>query len=249
VKLEDKVCLVTGGTRGIGAATAVALASQGADVALVGRRLDDEAEATRELVVQTGRRCALISGDMSRAEDAAHCVDETVVALGGLDVLIHSAGGPAPGSFLDVSPEVWYSAFDTHVHAVFHLSRAAVPFIKQRGEGAIILVSSAAGLRGCLGASAYGVVKGALIQFTRVLARELADSRIRVNCVAPGIIRTRFHDNMTPEQKQNNLANRIPLHREGTSEDVADAIVMLVQNDFITGETVTIDGGMTMRIV
>lgn len=249
MKLEGKVCLVTGGTRGIGAATAVALAAQGADLALVGRRLDDESEATRALVAQTGRRCVLLSGDMSQAEDAARCVEETVAALSGLDVLIHSAGGPAPGSLLDVTPEAWYSAFDTHVHAVFHLSRAAVPFIKQRGEGAIILISSAAGLRGCLGAAPYGVVKGALIHFTRVLARELADSRIRVNCVAPGIIRTRFHDSMTPEQKQNNLANRIPLHHEGTSEDVADAIVMLVRNDFITGETVTIDGGMTMRIV
>jgi NAD(P)-dependent dehydrogenase (short-subunit alcohol dehydrogenase family) len=249
MNLENKVCLVTGGTRGIGAAAAVALAAQGADVALVGRHLDDESESTSALIEQTGRRCVLICADMSRAEDAARCVDETVAALGGLDVLIHSAGGPAPGGFMDVDPAVWYSAFDTHVHAVFHLARAAVPHIKQRGEGAIILISSAAGLRGCLGASAYGVVKGALIHFTRVLARELADSRIRVNCVAPGIIRTRFHDSMTPEQKQNNLANRIPLHHEGASEDVADAILMLVKNDFITGETVTVDGGMTMRIV
>jgi NAD(P)-dependent dehydrogenase (short-subunit alcohol dehydrogenase family) len=249
MKLESKICLITGGTRGIGAATAVALATQGADVALVGRHLDDEAEATRDLVAQSGRRCFLIHGDMSRAEDAARCVDETVEALGGLDVLIHSAGGPAPGGFMDVSPETWYNAFDTHVHAVFHLARATVPFIRQRGEGAIILISSAAGLRGCLGASAYGVVKGALIHFTRVLARELAENKIRVNCVAPGIIRTRFHQNMTPEQQQNNLMNRIPLHREGTSEDVADAILMLVRNEFITGETITIDGGMTMRIV
>jgi len=249
MNLEDKVCLVTGGTRGIGAAAAIVLAEQGADVAIVGRHLDAEAEATQALIIQTGRRCVLISADMSRQDDAARCVDETVAALGGLDVLIHSAGGPAPGGFMDVSPEVWYSAFDTHVHAVFYLARAAVPFIRERGEGSIILISSAAGLRGCLGASAYGVVKGALIHFTRVLARELADSNIRVNCVAPGIIRTRFHDSMTPEAKQHNLANRIPLHREGTSEDVADAILMLVKNDFITGETITIDGGMTMRIV
>ncbi len=249
MNLQDKICLVTGGTRGIGAATAVALAQQGADVALVGRNLDAEAEETSARVAETGRRCVLIPGDMGNPGDAARCVEETVSALGGLDVLIHSAGGPAPGGILEVQPEVWHSAFDIHVHSVFYLTRAAVPYIKERGEGAIILISSAAGLRGCLGASAYGVVKGALIHFTRVLARELAESRIRVNCVAPGIIRTRFHDAMTPEQQQHNLANRIPLHREGTSEDVADAILMLVRNEFITGETVTIDGGMTMRIV
>ncbi len=121
--------------------------------------------------------------------------------------------------------------------------------MKQRGGGAIILISSAAGSRGCLGALAYGTVKGALPQFARALARELADDQIRVNVVAPGVIRTPFQDYLTPEQVKNNIANRIPLHREGTPEDVAEVIAMLAGNDFITGETVSIDGGMTMRIV
>jgi NAD(P)-dependent dehydrogenase (short-subunit alcohol dehydrogenase family) len=119
----------------------------------------------------------------------------------------------------------------------------------KQGEGAIILLGSAAGLRGCLGALAYGVVKGALPQFARSLARELADNRIRVNCVSPGIIRTPFQDFLTPEQAANNIKNRIPLHREGRPDDVAEMIVTLVENDFITGENIVIDGGMTMRIV
>src|SRR5208283_1106507 len=105
-------------------------------------------------------------------------------------------------------------------------------------EGAIILISSAAGLRGCLGALAYGVVKGAVPQFARGLARELADDNIRVNCVSPGLIRTPFQDSLTPEQVQNNVQNRIPLHREGKPEDVAAVIVELVENEFITGENV-----------
>jgi NAD(P)-dependent dehydrogenase (short-subunit alcohol dehydrogenase family) len=120
--------------------------------------------------------------------------------------------------------------------------------MKERGAGAIVLVSSAAGLRGCLGALAYGVVKGALPQFARALARELADDNIRVNCVSPGIIRTPFQDFLTPEQVKNNIENRIPLHREGRPEDVARMIAELVVNEFITGENVVIDGGMTMRI-
>jgi NAD(P)-dependent dehydrogenase (short-subunit alcohol dehydrogenase family) len=185
---------------------------------------------------------------MGQPGDAARCVVEAAEALGRLDGLIHSAGGPVPGHFLEITPEEWYAAFDVHVHAIFHLCRAAVPLIQPRGEGAIVLVSSAAGLRGCLGADAYGVVKGTLIQFTRVLARELADSNIRVNCVAPGVIRTRFHAKMTPETYRHNLDNRIPLHREGTSAQVAQVIALLCENDFITGETVTIDGGLTMRI-
>ena len=248
MNLSGKVALITGGTRGIGAATALELAKRGADVALVGRYHDAETEETLAQVAQTGRRGAFIAADMGLPEDAALCVEETVATFGKLDILVHSAGGPAGGGLLDVTPEIWNQAFDVHVHAIFYLCRAAVPHIKKQGEGAIVLVSSAAGLRGCLNALAYGVVKGAVLQFTRALARELADDNIRVNCVAPGVIRTRFHDSMTPEQAKNNLDNRIPLHREGTPDEVAQVIAMLTENNFMTGETVTIDGGITMRI-
>jgi NAD(P)-dependent dehydrogenase (short-subunit alcohol dehydrogenase family) len=92
-------------------------------------------------------------------------------------------------------------------------------------------------------------VKGALPHFARVLARELAEQRIRVNCVSPGVIRTPFHDSLSPEQAANNIQNRIPLHKEGKPEDVAALIATLIENDFITGENFVIDGGMTMRIV
>ncbi len=246
--LKDKVCLVTGGTRGIGAAAAIEFAARGAHLALVGRVLDEEAQSVRSRIEGMQRRCVLLQGDMGKPEDAARCVEEVVETLSGLDVLVHSAGGPVPGSLLSVSSEDWYSAFDVHVHAVFHLCRAAVPHMKPRGEGAIILIASSAALRAVLGAAAYAIVKGTLLQFTRILARELADDNIRVNCVAPGVIRTRFHAKMTPETYKNNLDNRIPLHREGTPEDVAQVIAMLAENEFMTGETVTIDGGLTMRI-
>jgi NAD(P)-dependent dehydrogenase (short-subunit alcohol dehydrogenase family) len=163
-------------------------------------------------------------------------------------VLVHAAGSGAPGGLLDVAAESWYKAFDLHVHAVFHLCRAVVPEMKKRREGAVILISSVAGLRGCAGALAYGVVKGALPQFARSLARELANDNIRVNCVSPGVIRTRFQDYLTPEQVRTNIEKRIPLHREGSPEDVAAAIAMLVANDFITGGNIAIDGRMAMRI-
>jgi NAD(P)-dependent dehydrogenase (short-subunit alcohol dehydrogenase family) len=162
---------------------------------------------------------------------------------------VHSAGGPVPGSFDAVTDESWMNAFAVHVHPIFHLTRAAAPHMAKQGEGAIILLGSAAGMRGCLGAAAYGVVKGALPHFARVLARELAEQRIRVNCVSPGVIRTPFHDSLSPEQAANNIRNRIPLHKEGKPEDVAALIATLIENDFITGENFVIDGGMTMRIV
>jgi NAD(P)-dependent dehydrogenase (short-subunit alcohol dehydrogenase family) len=249
MELEGKVCLITGGTKGIGAAAAVELARRGADVAINGRAADDDAAKVKAQIEALGRRCAVITADVSEAAEAARCVEATAAALGGIDVLVHCAGGAAPGSLLEVSQEVWYRAFDIHIHAIFHLSRAAVPWMKKRHGGAVVLVSSAAGLRGCLGAIAYGVVKGALPQFARAMARELADDNIRVNCVSPGVIRTRFQNMLTPEQVKNNIEKRIPLHREGRPEDVAQAIAMLVCNDFITGENFAIDGGMTMRIV
>jgi len=147
-----------------------------------------------------------------------------------------------------VSEKDWYRAFDVHVHAVFHLCRAVVSLMRGNGGGAIVLVSSAAGTRGCSGAIAYGVAKGAIPQFTRSLARELADDNIRVNCVCPGVIRTPFQDMLTQEQIRDNIERRIPLHREGTPEDVAEVIALLVTNQFTTGETVAVDGGMTMRM-
>jgi len=250
MKLEGKVCLITGGSSGIGAATAREFAFRGADIAVCGLPADDLlAQAVKKEVEGLNRRALTISADVSDPAAAAACVEQTVASLGRLDVLVHCAGGPARGGLLDVDPRTWYSAFDIHVHAVFHLARAAAPRMMESGGGAILLIASAAGSRGCMGAIAYGVAKGAIPQFTRALARELADSNIRVNCVSPGIIRTRFQDYLTSEQVEDNTRNRIPLHREGQPEEVAAALAALAENDFITGAEIPVDGGMTMRMV
>jgi NAD(P)-dependent dehydrogenase (short-subunit alcohol dehydrogenase family) len=243
MNLQGKVCLVTGGTSGIGAATSLALLHKGAKVATVSRK----GAASGFETYGASIRC--YEADVADPEACRRSVDKVVKHFGRLDVLVHSAGGPVPGSFQDVTEEAWMNAFAVHVHSIFHLARAAAPHMASQGEGAIILLGSAAGLRGCLGAAAYGVVKGALPQFARVLARELAEQRTRVNCVSPGLIRTPFHDALSPEQAANNIKNRIPLHKEGKPEDVAALILTLIENDFITGENFTIDGGMTMRIV
>ena len=248
MQLEGKIALITGGTKGIGAATAVALATGGADVAINGRHHDESVAATRAKVEALGRRCLMVAADVGRPDEAARCVAQTREQLGPVDILVHSAGGGVPGGLLEVTPEAWHQAFDVHVHAIYYLCRECVPLMKAKKEGAIVLVSSVAGTRGIHTNVAYQVVKGAVPQFTRALAREFADDNIRVNCVAPGIIRTRFHDKMTPEQKQHNLEHRVPLHREGTVGQVAELIAALAANDYITGETVTIDGGLTMRI-
>ncbi len=245
--LADKVCLVTGGTSGIGASTVLALVQKGAHPAVLSRGAD--VRMKERLQKSAGGSIQFLTGDVGDPSVCRRGIDEVINHYGRLDVLVHSAGGAVPGGLYAVTEEAWMNAFAVHVHSVFHLVRAAAPHMASQGDGAIVLLSSAAGLRGCLGALAYGVVKGALPQFVRNLARELAESHIRVNCVSPGVIRTPFQDFLTPEQVANNVTNRIPLRREGSPEQVADLIVSLIQNDFITGENIVIDGGMSMRIV
>ena len=242
------VALVTGGTKGIGAATAIALAQAGVDVAIVGRHPSAQGDETRKRIEDLGRKCLLILADIGTPSEATRCVEETAKKLGPIDILVHSAGGPVNGGLLELTPQAWQAAFDVHLHAIFHLCRAVIPAMKQKKRGSIILISSSAGIRGIKTNVAYQTVKGALPQLTRALAYEFANDNIRVNCVAPGVIRTDFHATMTEQVKQNNLQNRIPLHREGTSEQVATMILELVTNEYITGETVSVDGGLTMRI-
>jgi NAD(P)-dependent dehydrogenase (short-subunit alcohol dehydrogenase family) len=246
--LNGKITLVTGGTKGIGAATAIALATEGADVALVSRTADAKGVETRDTIRTLGRRCEIILADCGHPAEVTRCVHEVTAQLGTIDVLVHSAGGPVNGGLFELTPEKWQAAFDVHVHAIFYLCRAVIPAMRKKREGAIILISSTAGIRGVITNVAYQVAKGALPQFARALAREFANDNIRVNCVAPGVVRTDFHATMSEEQRRLNLEKRIPLHREGTPEQVAEVILTLVKNDYMTGETVTIDGGLTMRI-
>jgi len=245
--LTNKVALITGGTHGIGAQAALQLASEGVKVCLVAR--NNMESGLKEQLDEMGAEYEFVAADLSKLTDCGVVVERAFQRFGQIDILIHSAGGAAPGNLLSVANDTWYKAFDIHLHAIFHLCKAAVPYMRKSQAGAIILISSAAGLRGVKNALAYAVVKGAIPQFTRALAFELSEQNIRVNCISPGVIRTRFQDFLTKEQVQNNIDNRIPLRREGAVEDVADAITMLIKNQFITGENIVIDGGMSMRIV
>jgi NAD(P)-dependent dehydrogenase (short-subunit alcohol dehydrogenase family) len=248
MNLQGKASLVTGGTMGLGAAIAIELARRGSDVAIAARNLGNSAEEVKAQIAQLGRRCLALAADFTRPEDCAKAVGQTAAQFGRLDVIVHNAGGPSPGKIDDVSPDQWQQTMDLHVSANYYLVRAALPHMRKHKEGAYITVSSTAGILGVPGAIAYATAKGAIPQFTRSLARDLADDNIRVNCVAPGVIRTRFHADMTAERKELNLKHRIPLHREGTPEQVADVVALLVTNDYITGETIVIDGGLTSRI-
>src|SRR5882762_4989327 len=174
MNLSGKIALVTGGTRGIGAATAIALAREGADVAIVGRRMDKDAETTRQSISALGRRCEAFQADCGQPAEATRCVRQTEAKLGPVDVLVHAAGGPVNGGLFDLTAEQWHAAFDVHVHPIFHLARAVIPAMKEKKEGVLLLVSSTAGIRGVRTNVAYQTVKGAIPQLVRALAFEFA---------------------------------------------------------------------------
>lgn len=243
--VAGKLAVITGGTRGIGLAIAARLLEAGGSVVLNGRNATPEAEAL--IAVYGSHRTRLDLCDIADPEQATGLVARAGERFGRVDILVHSAGGPVPGQVMDLSTDTWMNAFALHVHPVFHLFRAAHPFLKREG-GAVLLISSVAGLRGCPGTVAYQTVKGALIPLAKALAFDHAAENIRVNLVTPGIIRTRFHQAMTDAAKEHNLSKRIPLRREGSVEDVASGALELIRNEFITGEYLTIDGGMSMRI-
>ncbi|MBB5752158.1 SDR family NAD(P)-dependent oxidoreductase [Prosthecomicrobium pneumaticum] len=244
---ERPVAIITGGTRGIGAAIAEALAARGVDLVLAGRHRDAEVDALlARLEPVTG--VALELGDAADPAFATALVEAAEARFGRVDYLVPAAGGAVPGTAVSIPVEEWEEAFRVHVHGPFHLFRAAHRLLARRG-GAVLLVSSVAGLKGCPGTVAYQTVKGALPQMARALARDHGHEGIRVNAIAPGIIETRFHAAMTPEARRNNIDNRIPLRRLGTVDHVATASVELLTNGFITGETLVVDGGMSMRMV
>src|SRR5438067_12903127 len=208
MQLKGKAALITGGTMGLGAAIAIELARRGADVAVAARNLGGPAEEVKAAVKAAGRRCLAIAADFTKPEDCARAVELAAKEFGRLDVLVHNAGGPSPGKIEDVTPEQWRQTMDLHVNANFYLARAALPHLRKHKEGCIITVSSTAGVLGVPGAIAYATAKGAIPQFTTSLARDLADDNIRVNCVAPGVIRTRFHADMTPRRQDLDLKHR-----------------------------------------
>ena len=244
--IPHKIALITGGTKGIGARIAQDLVDQGASVLITGR---NDTPGVRAFVahLNTKGKAVVHFGDIQGEAGAQAAVAAAVTAFGGLNILVHSAGGGVPGKITDINTETWMGAFDTHVHPVFHLFRAAHPHLKLQG-GVMILISSVAGLRGCPNSVAYQAVKGALPQIARALAMDHAVENIRVNVIAPGVIRTDFHAAMTDAARAHNIANRIPMRREGTVEDVSSLALEMIRNDFITGECFAVDGGTSMRV-
>ena len=242
------VVLITGASRGIGAAAARLFAQGGWDVAVNYRQNAGKAqELAAELRTFGVRACALCA-DVSDPEQAKTLVEQTVQQLGGLDVLVCSAGIALPQQLItDTTDEQWRQVFAVNVDGVFHTVRAAVPHFVHQKAGRIITLSSMWGVTGGSCEVAYSASKGAVVSMTRALAKELGPSGITVNCVAPGVIATDMNAHLDGESLEA-LRQETPLERIGLAEDAARSILFLAGpgGDFITGQVLQPNGGMVI---
>ncbi len=252
--LDGKVFLVTGGTSGIGAATALAAAKAGARVMLTGRD-QDKASDIANRIRRAGGEGRFVLGEIS---DSAFCVDAVnriVADYGHLDVLANAAGAMWRGNALDTSDENWRRIMATNVDGTFFMARAAIRAMRKNGGGAIINLGSTVGLVGTTGMPAYCASKGAVVNLTRAMALDHAADSIRVNAVCPGAVATpmlvsgHHGPGNTPEEVMERSRAGIPLGRIPTAEEIAELILFLASDAsaHITGAAISIDGGYTAR--
>ncbi len=247
-KLRDKVALITGGDSGIGRAVAVLFAREGADVAIVYLPAEQpDAEETRSAVEAEGRRALLIAGDVTGPEFCREAVERTVRELGRLNVLVNNAAYQQnqPG-LEEISDEQWDRTFRTNIHGYFYMARAALPHL---GEGsAIVNCGSITGLQGSGGLLDYASTKGAINAFTKSLAQNLVERKIRVNCVAPGPVWTPLNVADKSAKEAAKHGKKTPMGRPAQPEEVAPAFVFFASetdSSYITGEVLTLLGGET----
>jgi NAD(P)-dependent dehydrogenase (short-subunit alcohol dehydrogenase family) len=240
--LSDRVALITGGKR-IGAAIAIELAARGMDVALSYNRSRTEAEEAAAVIRSSGRRVSILQADLSQAAECKRLVDETVAALGRLDVLINMASVYSPVPFDNLDAAAWDAVVNVDLKAAFLCAHAAVSHLRSAQGGRIINFSdwvAASGRPRYKGFVPYYVAKRGIVGLTEALALELAGDQILVNAIAPGPI---LPPPGTSAEEHASVERSTPLGRWGGAQEITKAVLFLLESDFVTGETIRVDGG------
>lgn len=244
---QEKTALVTGASRGIGKAVALALADKGFTVVINYAGSHDAAEAVKTEIESKGGKALTLQGDVSKAEDVERIFSTIKKELGGLDVLVNNAGINRDALLIRMKENQWDDVINTDLKSDFLTIKAAAMMMMKRKKGSIINVSSVVGITGNVGQVNYASAKAGVIGLTKACAKELAGRNIRVNAVAPGFIETDMTETI-PDNLKEGMLRSIPLGRMGQAEEVAKAICFLASDDaeYITGQVLKVDGGMVM---
>jgi len=246
-RLKGKVALISGGARGQGAAEARLFVREGAKVVIGDVRDDLCHETANQINGEAGTKAArAVHLDVTRAADWRMAVDSCVRDFGGLDILVNNAGIFNMSGLEETSEELWDSIVNINQKGVWLGMKACVPAMRKRGGGAIVNISSVAGLTGSTGSTAYHGSKGAVRLLSKQAAVEFGPEKVRVNSVHPGIINTQMVD-IVPQDQRTAISRLVPLRREGTAEDVANLVLFLASDDasYVTGAEFVVDGGLT----
>ena len=252
--LEGKVALITGGSRGIGEATAIGFAEAGADVAISARNQSDLEEVSKKIEA-AGRKSLAVAAHVGRMDQIQQLVDKVKEKFGRIDILVNNAGTSFNAPAIEISEKAWDSVMNLNLKGLFFLSQAVGRVMKEQGGGQIINIASVAGIKVQANTPHYSISKAAVIMVTKVLAKEWADYNIRVNCIAPGPIRTKLYDAIflpLPEDQREKAmemaSQNIPLKRAGQPREIADTIIFLASgaSSYITGQTISVDGGLIL---
>ena len=244
MEIKNKNVFITGSTRGIGLAIAHHFAAIGANVVLNGR-----SEVSAELLAnfeQYGVKVSAISGDVSDAADAKRMIEVATEALGSVDILINNAGITADKLMLKMTVEDFEKVLKINLTGAFNMTQAVLKPMSKALQGAIINMTSVVGLMGNIGQANYAASKAGLIGLTKSVAREVAGRNIRVNAIAPGFVESDMTDVLSDKVKDAMKA-QIPMKRFGNTEEIATTAVFLASQEYITGQTIAIDGGLTMQ--
>jgi len=246
--LSNKVAIVTGSSRGIGAAIAKILAEQGAKVVINHRSSAEGAEEVLQTIQDTGGEAIIIQADVSQAADAQRLIKETIKAFGQIDILVNNAGTTRDTLIMLMKEDDWNLVLQANLTSAYHTSKAAIrPMMKKR-RGRIINITSVVGLAGQAGQANYASSKAGLIGLTKSLAKEIGSRNITINAIAPGFVPTAL-TNVLSEEMVSEAVKATPLGRLGAPEDIAYAVAFLAsdQASFITGQVLSVDGGLVMQ--